>query len=209
MMDSTVPYKNTLGSKEWLSSYLYEMTLETKNYIGNINFRSIGAWRWKGIFDNRKIVMRHIFDPNQIGIDFGGYKGPIGGYTKVIDILSHNSLDDLEDNSLDYIFTSHTLEHVNEIEHVIETMYKKIKDGGKLIILIPSFTKEVWRAYIAEDHIHTMKLADDILNHYKVPENPPYKEHLIEIDTLLEKYGFKIIIAKHTSEHCIFIYGEK
>lgn len=202
-------YPNKLANKDFVFSEEYKKILASKQDAGGDDFRRIGAWRWEGIYDNRGLVASHVFDPNQVGIDFGGHSGPIGGYTKIIDIVLDNSLDDLEPCSLDYIFTSHTLEHIWRIRPILEKLYEKLRYGGKLIVLLPSFKKEVWRAYRASDHVHTMMLAGDVLNHYEVPEDALYKESLIEIDTELEKVGFKIIIRKHVRTWCIFIYGEK
>ena len=207
-------FTTELATKEWLLSDGYKKIMDTKLFAGKEDFQKIGAWRWEGIYDNKKIIMAHIFNPNQYGIDFGGFNGTIGGYTRIIDIVDHpivsdHSLEVYNDNSIDYIFTSHTLEHVDDIKTIIKLMYDKLKIGGKIIILVPSYTKEVWRAYYAPDHLHTMMLANDDLNHYEVPENAKYEEDLIVLDILLETVGFKILIKKHVRTHCIFIYGEK
>lgn len=202
-------YPNILATKEWLLSDEYEKTIDRKLYDGKDDFQRIGAWRWEGIHDNKELVISHIFDQNQVGIDFGGYMGPIGGFTKIIDPAIDTWLDDIEDNSLDYVFTSHCLEHIKTIKAQVRMMYEKIKNGGKLIILVPSYKKEVWRAYYAPDHIHTFMLVGDSLQHYHSPSDAKYKEDLLEIDTILINEGFKIIIAKHVRKWCIFIYGEK
>lgn len=201
-------YPNIIADKDFISSDRY-MTIINRYVPWKDDFLKIGSWRWEGIFDNKELVASHVFDENQIGIDFGGYKGPIGGYTKVIDILLNNSLDDVEDDSLDYIFTSHCLEHIPKVEPIVETMFKKLKAGGKLIVLVPSFKKEVWRSYYAPDHLHTFQLVGDDLHGYRVPCDAPYKEDLLEIDTLLEKAGFDILIKKHVRTWCIFLYMEK
>lgn len=201
---------NKLADKEFVFSEEYKTILDRRwdSHQKDFNDR-IGAWRWDGIYEHRQLVASHVFDPDQVGIDFGGYQGPIGGYTKVIDIACNNSLDDLEDNSIDYIFTCHCLEHIKDVKPIVATMFKKIKNGGKLIVLVPSFTKEVWRAYYAPDHEITFKLRDSFLTHYLVPNDASYEEILIDVDTMLEDAGFDIIIAKKTRNHCIFLYAEK
>ena len=208
--DRKVHYNKLVLDKKFISSKEYKTILDRRWDSHQHEFNDMmGAWRWDGIYENRQLVAKHVFDPDQIGIDFGGYQGPIGGYTKIIDIACNNSLDDLEDNSIDYIFTSHCLEHIKDVKPVVASIFKKLKNGGKLIVLVPSYSKEVWRAYYAPDHENTFKLRGSSLNHYLVPSDAPYEEVLIDIDTMLEDAGFDIITKKLTKNHCIFLYAEK
>jgi SAM-dependent methyltransferase len=207
-------YPNKLANKKWVFSKEYKRILDSRHFHTGPDFRSIGAWRWDGIYKHRKIIAKHVFDEKQVGVDFGGWHGPIGGYSKIIDFYAQNTMNMEKDDSLDYIFTSHTLEHIYNIEPLIRQMYKKLKKGGRIMVHQPRYTKEVWRAYYAPDHVHTFMLAEDansiwFREHYRVPEDAPYEEDLVEIDTLLIDTGFKLIIAENVDPHCIFIYGEK
>lgn len=155
------------------------------------------AWRWACVEKHRNLIEAHILDPRQNGIDFGGYKGPIGGCTRIIDKELHNSIYDEEYESLDYIFTSHTLEHVDDVWRTLGWMYDILKKGGKIIIHVPSYQKRVWRHTNDPDHNYTFKLKGTDF------------EPADEIDTLVKKIGFKIIEAEYCYKCCIFIYGLK
>lgn len=190
-------FTNELADKDWVFSDEYKRVLERKNFEANCDFIRIGAWRWEGIFQNRRLVASFVFDQDKVGIDFGGYQGPIGGYAKIIDIKLNNSLDDIEDGSLDYIFTSHTLEHIDNLENVLRKMVVKLKKYGQIIVLVPSYKKERWRAGINHAHRHTFKLAKD----------PNYEA--VNLDKLLEDVGFYLLISEYCYKCQIFIHGIK
>jgi SAM-dependent methyltransferase len=160
-------------------------------------YRRLGAWRWPAVFEHRYLISNHVFDADQVGIDFGGWQGPIGGFSTIIDIALGNSLDNIRNNSLDYIFTSHTLEHVNNIIDTLMKMCNKLKDGGKIMIHVPSYKKGDWRALNDKDHNYTFMLSG----------TKDFRTY--ELDTILHDIGFDIIIAKYTGDWGIFIYGQK
>lgn len=87
-------------------------------------------------------------------IDFGGR---IGENTRLIDnavvvevdkeaikwmkknnIRCAENIDSFKDNSVDVIFCSHVLEHVEKPIEIINTFYKKLKSKGKLILVLPA-----------------------------------------------------------------------
>lgn len=43
------------------------------------------------------------------------------------------------DNSVDYIFMSHTLEHLDDIVRVMEELWRILEDNGKLEIIVPYY----------------------------------------------------------------------
>ncbi len=187
----------TTITKSFIDSTKYQDIIKTQYKTRHENWRDIGAWRWKGIMENYKLVAKYVYDEDKVGIDFGGSDGPIGGCTKIIDIKEHNSLDDVSDNSLDYIFSSHTLEHIKDIIYELEIMYCKLKKDGKIIFHVPSYKKRVWRAGTSPRHHHTFKLSetDDF--------------EAVEIDEVLKAIGFDLTIAEYCGDWGIFIFGEK
>jgi len=195
-------FPNILGTKDWVLSEEY--TIVAHKPTNHPDFIRCGAWRWGAMYDNRKLIASHVFDEKQRGIDFGGHDGPIGGYTEVIDIQLNNSLDDILDENLDYIFTSHTLEHVINIESVLRKMFIKLKNGGKIMIHVPAYSMRKWLPENDPDHVHAFKLEGR--PHPRVQREYP---QAILLDKLLKEIGFKIIVAEYCYKHCIFIYGEK
>jgi SAM-dependent methyltransferase len=49
------------------------------------------------------------------------------------------STDELPDASLDYIYTLNVLEHIEDDEAALRSLYAKLSDNGKLLIYVPAF----------------------------------------------------------------------
>lgn len=67
------------------------------------------------------------FDISQYGLDFCRIKG----------LNVTNDLDALDNESFDYVFSSHVLEHHPYPKRMIEEMKEKLKPGCNLILVIP------------------------------------------------------------------------
>lgn len=67
------------------------------------------------------------YDISDFSLDFCKLKGK-----KVI-----KSLNEAKDESFDVIFSSHTLEHVESPNETLKLLYKKLRSGGKLILVLP------------------------------------------------------------------------
>ena len=100
------------------------------------------------------------------GVDVGcnridwGLKGAVP-----IDPLINNyqALDFPFDN-LDYIFSSHCLEHIDNWVEVLEYWETKIKRGGIIFLYLPHYSQEYWRPYNNKKHKHIF--TADILKDY-------------------------------------------
>jgi len=98
-------------------------------------------------------------------INIGGVKGAHEFTAKgwhVMDIASTadyvhdlNSTEpfQLDDNSVDAIYTSHTLEHIlpEYQENVFSEMYRVLRSGGKIRIVVPDVERAI-RAYVDKDY---------------------------------------------------------
>lgn len=103
----------------------------------------LGVWRWKGIQDNAARILELICGRRVI--DFGGFDGPLGFGSIVVDQKAeHKTLDDV-DGQVDVIFTSHTLEHLDDPAAWLKEAHAKLADGGHLIAHVPAWTCERWR----------------------------------------------------------------
>lgn len=154
----------------------------------------INSWRWLCNWQHRRFLMELVFSDRK-GIDFGGALGTIGGNTTVVDIIGlYPKIDDIANNSLDYIFTSHTLEHISNLDEILIKLYNKLKNGGIIYIAVPSYTCVRWRAGITAQHKWTFSLEDDVFT---------------RIDTKILNAGFKINKAEYAWDDSIIILGEK
>jgi len=103
-----------------------------------------GVWRWKGIQKHAGRILDLIFGKRVI--DFGGADGPLGFGSIVVDQKAeYKTLADVP-GKVDVIFTSHTLEHLDDpLEWLVEAA-DKLTDDGCLILHVPSWRCKRWRA---------------------------------------------------------------
>lgn len=62
--------------------------------------------------------------------------------------------DNLPDNKVDYIFSSHCLEHVDNWVKTLEYWLSKLKENGVLFLYLPDFSQKYWRPWNNRKHIH-------------------------------------------------------
>jgi len=81
------------------------------------------------------------------GIDIGAGDCPFLGSIPVENEEKQNAfkLDNFKDNSLDYIFSSHCLEHLAAWQKALKLWIKKIKPGGILFLYSPHVSMPLWR----------------------------------------------------------------
>jgi SAM-dependent methyltransferase len=58
-------------------------------------------------------------------------------------------------NNLDYIFSSHCLEHIPDWVDVMKYWYSQLRKGGILFLYLPHFEQEYWRPWNNRKHIHS------------------------------------------------------
>ena len=141
----------------WDGSYgLHEAQTYTRSYVHRHRSRlsRLGVWRWRGLQENLDEVLPLVSDPARTVIDFGGAGCPLGFHSVVVDKRTrdsagrpvlHSSLESFP-GEVDVVFACHVLEHLPDLEDVVAEMRRKLRPGGSLIVLVPSFSNEGWRA---------------------------------------------------------------
>jgi SAM-dependent methyltransferase len=81
------------------------------------------------------------------GLDIGPGKWPLTGAIPVENELGQNAfnLDNFEDNTLDFVFSSHCLEHLKRWEDALSVWIRKLKAGGILFLYLPHESMKMWR----------------------------------------------------------------
>ena len=64
--------------------------------------------------------------------------------------------DNLPEGQVDYIFSSHCLEHVPNWSKTLELWVSRIKLGGTLFLYLPHYDQEYWRPWNNDKHIHVL-----------------------------------------------------
>jgi predicted SAM-dependent methyltransferase len=60
----------------------------------------------------------------------------------------------LPDEEMDYIYSSHCLEHVDNWIETLELWIDKLKKGGILFLYLPDFSQKYWRPWNNRKHLH-------------------------------------------------------
>jgi predicted SAM-dependent methyltransferase len=111
-------------------------------------------------------------------------------------------LSDLKEKQ-DYIFSSHTLEHISNLEEVLLEMTKVLKDNGKIIFHVPAYTCVRWRY-----GIHVNKAFNDHHWSFHLKSDQVSLDHALAIDETVAKF-FTIEKAAYTGDNSIIIFGKQ
>lgn len=81
------------------------------------------------------------------GIDVGANQWPFPGATPVDDSVGQHALrlDRFDDGSLDFVFSSHCLEHIARWQDALRLWIRKLKPGGILFLYLPHASNLLWR----------------------------------------------------------------
>jgi predicted SAM-dependent methyltransferase len=60
----------------------------------------------------------------------------------------------LPNNNVDYIFSSHCLEHIGNWVEVMDYWYDTLKEGGTLFLYLPDYSQEYWRPWNNRKHLN-------------------------------------------------------
>ena len=100
------------------------------------------------------------------GVDIGcnreEWKFP-GAYAVDPSINDYDALNFPYDN-LDYVFSSHCLEHISNWVDVLEYWTSKLKSGGTLFLYLPDYSQTYWRPWHNRKHVNIF--TPDILADY-------------------------------------------
>ena len=209
--------------KRLMSTYLpfdglYDIH-EAQNKTMNFCFRhfeankELGVFRWRGIQENLDTLLPILINPSKCIVDFGGAANPLGFNSILVDQaqfdiynrpVNYHSLAEIN-SRVDVIFSSHCLEHILPLNETLEMMARALDPQGLVLLHLPSFSCERWRAGIHKnikynDHVWTFGLKNTAI--------APDLVNYINIDDLVSQH-FKIKEAKYCGDDSIFIIAEK
>lgn len=158
----------------------------------------IGAWRWPGIWENRANIRAVVSQPYVV--DLGGTAGAIGYGAIIVDYEDpeRKTLFDLP-GPVNAIFSSHTLEHVEDLDLLLHCCRRKLDPTGQFIAFVPSWKSErLWHRNWPY-HRHTFRLGDE-------EGAPPESECIREV---IEPHFPNILFASYTKGGGILVIAEK
>ena len=72
----------------------------------------------------------------------------------------------VELNELDYIFSSHCLEHLPNWVQALDYWHTRLKSGGVVFLYLPDHSQTYWRGWHNRKHIHNLK-PEIVGNYFK------------------------------------------
>ena len=92
------------------------------------------------------------------GLDIGANQWPLPGARGVDNALDENAylLDKWADGSLDFIFSSHCLEHLDRWQFALALWCRKLKPGGTLFLYLPHKSMTLWEPgspWVGDGHV--------------------------------------------------------
>lgn len=126
--------------------------------------------------------------PGSIGIDISYYKGewhalnlpkyyfelngikyPVHRNIDVFKVIEMFKINNDEVNiipidTIDYIFSSHCLEHINNWVTILDYWIDTLDVGGTLLLYLPHYSQRYWRPWNNKSHVHV--LTKEILTDY-------------------------------------------
>jgi len=76
--------------------------------------------------------------PHLIGVDNMHHAREFGWKMKPDIVSEAHNLRVFSDNSMDFVFSSHTLEHIEDTARALSEWWRVIKPGGYLILYLPN-----------------------------------------------------------------------
>ncbi len=193
---------------------LDEAEQQTENFLyrhKEVNTR-LGVFRWRGLHDHLDEVLQLIEGSENV-IDFGGAGCPLGLDSIVVDLLKWDAAGyEIKHHDIkawsgraDLVFSSHCLEHFEDLEGALKDLSEALAPAGKALLLLPAHTCVRWRAGIHKntnfnDHRWTFCLSKD--------QDVPDVEKMVAID---EKVAEHMVIetAEYCGDNSIYIVASK
>lgn len=194
---------------------LHEAQNETQNYRfrHQTMAKRLGVFRWRGIQKHLDAILRLVASPDSKVIDFGGAGGPLGFGAVVVDQLSvdawgrpvrYHSLADVG-SDVDVVFSSHALEHIPQLDETLLAIQRCLKPGGHLVLHLPSFHCERWRA-----GVHTSRAYNDHVWTFGIEPEPTGIECQSYVDIAAKvREHFDVRLAEYCGDDSIFILARK
>jgi SAM-dependent methyltransferase len=75
----------------------------------------------------------------------------------------------LPDTDVDFVYSSHCLEHLSDWVTALDYWTSKLKHGGVLFLYLPHYSQEYWRPWNNRKHLHAF--TPEIIKDYMISRN--------------------------------------
>ena len=194
-----------------MSIFLDDAELRTESWQRRHSPEAIaqlGVWRWKGIQQYAGKILDLICGKRVI--DFGGFDGPLGFGSIVVDQKAeYKTLADVP-GDVDVIFSSHTLEHLDYPRRWMREACGRLVSDGLLILHVPSWTCKRWRAgeYSNPNQPNGHKWTFCLNKDWRDTPND-MDGTIIDITVGKHHAGFDVELAEYVGDNSILLIARK
>lgn len=105
---------------------------------------------------------------NGVGVDIGCNRidWAFPGSHPVDPVLNEYDAINFPYDNLDYVFSSHCLEHLNNWVDVLDYWTSKLKTGGVLFLYLPDYSQVYWRPWNNRKHVNIF--TPEIIRDYMI-----------------------------------------
>lgn len=126
------------------------------------------------------------------GVDIGGGKWPLPGARVIEDRPEENAFRIQEESeNLDFVFSSHLLEHLENWQEALREWYRVLKPKGTLFLYLPHPCCQMWHPKFLKVHQWTPNPYD-----LSIFLEKDLKMEILEISFLPDGYLSFIIVAR-------------
>lgn len=130
------------------------------------------------------------------GLDIGAGSWPLEGAIPIDNAEEQNAykLDRFKDSSLDFVFSSHCLEHLDRWQAALKLWIRKLKPGGILFLYLPHKSQKLWLPggpWVG--HAHRWVPAWEVINPFLLENDMEILDYNKDKD---EYWSFHIIAKK-------------
>lgn len=167
---------------------------------------ALGAWRWRGM----QAMRERLCAVSGNIIDFGGAASPLGLGSLVVDRAERDAYGrDVHSTSMrglraPVVFTSHTLEHCEDLDGTLAEIREALMPGGYLIAHVPAWTCVRWRA-----GVHT---SSDYGAHrwtFGLGESEPGLQNYTAIALAVAWVGLDVVSAAYCGDDSIMVVAKR
>lgn len=99
----------------------------------------------------------------------------------------------LPQEKVDYIFSSHCLEHLPHWVNALDYWISKLKGGGVLFLYLPHFDQEYWRPWNNRKHVHSF--VPNLIKQY-LEDNPFINQESVFVSERDLNHSFMAVAEK-------------
>jgi|1048.fasta_scaffold27514_2 hypothetical protein len=165
------PKSSVVRVSEVINIYATDSTLESPGqFIVNPNINGVTSISIGRRLSDSRFATRY-FKGN--GLDIGPGNDSIGLYRELFPLIENivtydskqgdaQNLVNIADNSFDFVYSSHCLEHMRDVAVALSNWIRVCKPGGYLIVQVPDedlYEKGIWPSAFNSDHKFTFTIS--------------------------------------------------